>query len=185
MEEQRKTHPDPPPLATAPLSLSLITLLCHRVPNVTTAPPDMPTSRQSHAMPLPQPTRTVSCPPETIRCAPSPVYKKAPILGRKDSQHLTLPPRQHLQLPLSLVRACRRRHPRRPPPVPGATEPPPTQCLREVAEKTSLRRQDTSPPVAACSGEPPLAPPPPSALARCVHRAGEEDPPIPIRFIKP
>jgi hypothetical protein len=83
MEEQRKTHPDPPPLATAPLSISLVTLPRHHIPNVTPAPLDMPTSRQSHALPLPQPTCMVSCPPETSLRAPSLVYKKPPFLTGK------------------------------------------------------------------------------------------------------
>jgi hypothetical protein len=65
-----------------------------------------------------------------------------------NSHRSTEHPRHPLQLPLSLVRDRRQRHPRRPPPVPGATEPPPTQLLREVAEKTSLRRQDNPSPLA-------------------------------------
>jgi hypothetical protein len=77
-----RTRPDPH-LWPLLLSLSLITLLRHRVPNITTAPPDMPTSRQSHALPLPQPTHTVSCPPLDTAGAPSPAYKRPPFFPEK------------------------------------------------------------------------------------------------------
>jgi hypothetical protein len=82
-ERKKEENTRTPHLWPLLLSLSLVTLLRHRVPNVTTAPPDMPTSRQSHALPLPQPTRTVSCPPETILRGPSPVYKRPPFLTGK------------------------------------------------------------------------------------------------------
>jgi hypothetical protein len=132
-----------------------------------------------------QQTCTVSSPPETILRAPSPVYKKAPILGRKDSHHLTLPPGQHLQLPLSLVRARRtttspqttarsqqsRASPDVLPTEGGREEPPPPPCALAAAPR---RHRWASP-----------SPPPPSALARCVVGLGKKTSPIPIRFCQP
>jgi hypothetical protein len=80
---KEEEHTRTPHLWPLLLSLSLITLLRHHVPNITTALPDMPTSRQSHALPLPQPTRMVSWPPLDTACAPSPAYKRPPFLPEK------------------------------------------------------------------------------------------------------
>jgi hypothetical protein len=79
---REESNPDPH-LWPLLLSLSLVTLPRYHVPNVTPAPLDMPTSRQSHTLSLPQPTCTVSWPPETILLAPSPVYKKPPFFPKK------------------------------------------------------------------------------------------------------
>jgi hypothetical protein len=145
VRQGRKEEKSPWPRPQAPLLPidSVVTLPRHHVPNVTLAPLDMPTSRQSHALPLPQPTRTVCWPPLDTACAPSPAYKRAPCWPEK--MHTTT--LSLLDILFSLV--ARRfelagvdRAPGRPR-VPGVPEPPSSCRQYKVEEEEILRRSAT------------------------------------------
>jgi hypothetical protein len=184
LETQKKggEQPGPPHLWPLLLSLSLVTLPRHHVPNVTLAPLDMPPSRQSHALPLPQPTRTVSCPPETILRAPSPVYKKPPFFPEKiDTTTLSLPDNllSALDHPVELAGASRSP---RPPPVPSKPGDPPTRRRSRVAEKHPRSRPAPSPPLPVAAGEFPDHRLLPVARSLCFVGLGKKPPRIPIRF---
>jgi hypothetical protein len=96
--------------------------------------------RQNHALPLPRPTRTVSCPPLDTAGAPSPAYKRAPCWPEKI--HTTS------LSPLDIVShgfaswfelAGAGRAPGCPR-VPGVPEPP-SSCRQYKVDEDSLRRR--------------------------------------------
>jgi hypothetical protein len=100
-------------------------------------------SRQSHALPLPQLTRTVSWPPETIICAPSPAYKRPPFLnGKIHTTFLYLVDIVSRCLASWFELAGAGRAPGRPD-VPSVPAFPSSHRLDEVDEEKLLRRTAT------------------------------------------